>query len=303
MPSWPAVLLEIRAVGGPQDVVRRKFLAALSDLTGRNTIIYYSGWLQKPDLARQNFPGFAINDSDKHGFMSAIHKLDRSKGLDLVLHTPGGEMAATESIVDYLRAMFGTDVRVVVPQIAMSGGTMIALAFREIVMGLHSNLGPIDPQLMGLPAHGVIEEFTQAAAEIKADPTRIAIWQPIIAKYPPTFVGECQKAIAWANDLVKKWLLTGMFASKRNRAALADKVVSELADHATTKSHARHISADYAKGLGLKVAPLEDDADLQDAVLSLHHACVQTLQETGAVKIIENQHGTAYIQVVRQAGQ
>lgn len=104
MPSWSDILLELRATGSAHDVVRRKYLAALTELTGRNTIIYYSGWLQKTELSRQRFSGFEVNDSDKNGLMSALHKLDRSKGLDLILHTPGGESAATESefIVDNL---------------------------------------------------------------------------------------------------------------------------------------------------------------------------------------------------------
>ena len=46
------------------------------------------------------------------------------RGLDLILHTPGGDMAATESLVDYLRAMFGTDICAFVPQLAMSAGTI-----------------------------------------------------------------------------------------------------------------------------------------------------------------------------------
>lgn len=51
---------------------------------------------------RPNNPGNAINDKDKAAFMLNVHGLDRSKGLDLILHTPGGDLAATESIVDYL---------------------------------------------------------------------------------------------------------------------------------------------------------------------------------------------------------
>lgn len=51
--------------------------------------------------------------------MATIHTLDRSKGLDLILHTPGGDIAATESIVHYIRQMFGLDVRAIIPQIAM----------------------------------------------------------------------------------------------------------------------------------------------------------------------------------------
>jgi ClpP class serine protease len=72
--------------------------------TNRNVITYYSGWLQQTD-ARLS-PILSINDNDKNAFMTTIHGLNRDKGLDLVLHTPGGDGAATESLVDYLRKMF-----------------------------------------------------------------------------------------------------------------------------------------------------------------------------------------------------
>ena len=52
--------------------------------------------------------------------MMAVHKLDRTKGLDLILHTQGGSISATQSIVNYLHKMFGKntatpDIRAVVP--------------------------------------------------------------------------------------------------------------------------------------------------------------------------------------------
>jgi hypothetical protein len=300
MPSWDKVQNEIRAAGSVHDVIRRRHLKDLSDHTGRNTIVYYSGWLEKEFLLAQGLRGHEVNDSDKNGFMAVIHQLDRSKGLDLLLHTPGGDVAATESLVDYLRSMF-TDIRAIVPQIAMSAGTMIALSCREVVMGKHSSLGPIDPQFNGLPAHGVIEEFNRARLEIQQSPAAIPLWQPIIAKYPPTFVGECAKAISWANEMVERWLVTGMFAQEEDPAGAAARVLAELSDHALTLSHSRHISMEKAQELGIKVAPLEDDQDLQDKVLTVHHACIQTLGETAAFKIIENQEGIGFItQVMAQ---
>ncbi|HEY5640989.1 MAG TPA: ATP-dependent Clp protease proteolytic subunit [Dehalococcoidia bacterium] len=299
MPSWNEVLAEIKAAGSTHDLIRRKYLLELSEVTGRNVIVYYSGWLQKPHLAQQRLPGFELNDDDKNGFMAAVKNLDRDKGVDLILHTPGGEFAATESIVDYLRAMFGSDIRAVVPQLAMSAGTMIACAAKSILMGKHSSLGPVDPQVGGLPAHGIIEEFKRAANEIQTNQLRIPLWQPIIAKYTPTLVGECEKAIDWANEMVKEWLATGMFAGQADAKAKAEKVVAELGDHALTKSHARHISADRAKEVGLVVEDLESEEKLQDAVLTVHHACIQTLTATDAQKIIENQIGTAYIKQLK----
>jgi ClpP class serine protease len=126
------------------DIIRRNYLKKLYDHTGRNIIAYYSGFLSKPGIAQLD-----INDEDKNGFMMAVHKLDRTKGLDLILHTPGGEFAATQSIIHYFHKMFKNDIRAIVPQISMSAGTMIACSCRRILMTEHSNLGPIDPQLRG----------------------------------------------------------------------------------------------------------------------------------------------------------
>ena len=234
--------------------------------------------------------------------MTVVHKLDRTKGLDLILHTPGGETAATESLVDYLRAMFNTDIRAFVPQLALSAGTMIACSCKVIFMGKQSSLGPIDPHFHGTPAHGVVEEFIRAREEIKEDPSKIPIWQPILAKYSPAFIGECEKAIQWSNEMVTEWLQTGMFKNlnQESRKARIKKIVDNLTDHALSKSRARHLSFDRCKEIGLKVQRLEDDQNLQDAVLSVHHACIHTLGATPAFKIIENHEGRAFIQIAKQ---
>lgn len=292
MPSWSDLLEEVQAVGSTHDLIRRRYLDELASHTGRNVIVYYSGWLQKPDAPPHVVQ---VNDDDKNGFMATIHQLDRSKGLDLILHTPGGETAATESLVDYIRSMFGTDVRAIVPQLSLSAGTMVALSCREVVMGKHSSLGPIDPQLGGVPAHGIVEEFQRAVREITANQMMIPVWQPIIAKYHPTLVGECEKAIQWSADMVREWLETGMFEGDPDALDKANHVVDELGDHALTRSHARHIAMKKALEIGIKVTSLEDDQTLQDLVLSVHHACVHTLSATPAVKLIENQKGVAYI--------
>ena len=279
-------------------MIRRHYLAELSARTGRNTIIYYSAWLQKPQVYDQQPEPFAVNDSDMNGFMATIHGMDKSQGLDLMLHTPGGDLAATESLVSYLRAMFGTDIRAIVPQLAMSAGTMIACACKEIVMGLHSSLGPIDPQLGGLPAHGIVEEFKKAAEEIKADAAKIPVWQPIIAKYTPTLIGEAQNAIKLAEDVVRDWLMAGMFAGTSNPGpkARANRVLKDLASHTKTLTHARHIGWHEADAIGLDVKELEADDALQDAILTVHHLCIQTLADTATMKLIENQNAVTWAQ-------
>jgi ClpP class serine protease len=294
MPNWNQILDELKSAGSTYDIIRRKYLMKLHEITGRNVIVYYSGWLQK-----QGIFGFGINDNDKNGFMATIHGLDRSKGLDLILHTPGGESAATESLVDYLRKMFGTNIRAIVPQLALSAGTMIACACNTILMGKQSSLGPIDPQISGVPAHGIIEEFKQAYEECMADQIKIPLWQPIIAKYTPTLIGEAQKAISWSEEMVKEWLVTGMLKETDEQEKVAERIIKELGDHALTKSHARHLSASKCKEIGLKIEMLEESQELQDAVLTVHHACIHTLSSTPAFKIIENHNGTAFIQTAQ----
>lgn len=294
MPNWNQVLNQVNAAGSAYDVIRRQYLAQLEAKTGRNVIAYYSGWLQKRDVK-----GVEINDEDKNGLMTVIHELDRTRGLDLILHTPGGETAATESLVHYLRSMFGTNMRAIVPQLAMSAGTMIACACNEIIMGKPSSLGPIDPHFGGIPAHGVLEEFDRAVFEVKNDPGSIPIWQAIVAKYSPSFLGECQKAIAWSNEMTAEWLQSGMFAGESGAREKSVRVVTELSDHALTKSHSRHLPIERCREIGLKVGALEDDQELQECVLSVHHACMLTLTATGAFKIIENHKGVAFIKMAK----
>ncbi|MDH3998715.1 MAG: S49 family peptidase [Desulfuromonadales bacterium] len=294
MPSWNQVLEEIKSSNriDALDDVRRKYLKKLSQTTGRNTIAYYSGWLQKPGVGNAN-----ITDDDKNGLMAAIHKLDRERGLDLILHTPGGDTAATESIVNYLRKMFGTNMRAIVPQIAMSAGTMIACACDVIIMGKQSNIGPIDPQFGGIPAQGVIAEFKKALEEVKKDPATTPIWQVVVGKYHPTFIEECSNAIDMSASMVKKWLCEAMFKEDENGDGKSQRIVNYLMSHQDTKTHARHIHIDEARDIGLLIRSLEDDFDddFQDTVLTIHHAYMHTFGNTSSIKIVENQLGNAIV--------
>lgn len=304
MPNWGEVLKEItkeRQHGQVQaakalDSVRHGYLLALHKKTQRNVITYYSGFLSKPGIFQQD-----INDEDKNGFMMAVHGLDKKKGLDLVLHTPGGGIAATESIVNYLHKMFSKDIRAIVPQIAMSAGTMIACSCKKILMGEHSNLGPIDPQLNGIPAKGVTDEFKRIYKEIKKDPTKIRIWEPILRQYRPAFLAQCEHSIKWSNQFVEDHLATVMFAGDANARRKAKKVTKALLDYKTNKTHGRHFHLEDCRKMGLEIDRIEDDQELQDLVLTVHHCYMHVLMNTPAFKIIENHRGTAFVKQIAAA--
>lgn len=281
------------------DILRKRYLAKASQFTGRNTIAYYSGFLQKDQSDM-----VSITDIDKILFMQCIHGMDKSKGLDLILHTPGGSVAATESLVDYLKNIFGTDIRVIIPQIAMSAGTMIALASKEIIMGKQSNIGPIDPQFGGVSAQGVLDEFNRAVKEVTENPESAALWQVIIAKYHPTFLGDCQNAIEWSKEMVTNWLQSNMFSDQENPEEQAKNVVDKLSDHKLTHTHDKHVSISEAKEYGLKIIDLENMdfnkqvegcKDFQDCILSIHHCYMATFFTTDAAKIVENDKGAGLV--------
>lgn len=295
MPSWDNVSKEIDELtsqaNASLDIVRRKYLKKFAKTTGRNLIAYYSGWLNNPGIS-----GTEINDLDKNGFMNAIHNMDRNNGLDLFLHTPGGNSAATESLVDYLHRMFGKDIRAFVPQISMSAGTMIACACKSIVMGKQSNLGPIDPQINGIPAKGVIDEFDRAIKAVKDDPGSTPIWQRIIGKYHPSFLGECSRAISWSETMVKRWLTYNMFSEDENPDQKAANVINKFTSHEETFNHAQHINIDDCFDSGLQIEKLEEmKDDLQDQTLTVHHTYIHTFMRSNAVKIIESHKGKAMI--------
>jgi ATP-dependent protease ClpP protease subunit len=295
MPNWKEVLEEIqvevkKGVPNALDIVRRKYILEIYKRTGRSVIAYYSGWLQ-----RGNAIDVIVNDKDKNAFMVNIHKLDRTKGLDLILHTPGGDLAATESIVDYLNQMFGKDIRAIIPQISMSAGTMMALSCKEIVMGKQSNMGPIDPQMGGVACQAVLDEFEKAKDDIRRNPQAAPLWQVIISKYHPTFLGECQNSIEWSEKLAFDWLKRNMCNGDESRTK---KILKEFSDHKTNKSHARHISKEKCKEIGVSIVDMEIDNELQDLILTVHHSFMHTFAHSTATKIVENHLGIAYVESI-----
>ena len=167
----------------------------------------------------------------------------------------------------------------------------------KIHMGKQSNIGPIDPQFGGIAAAAVLDEFHRIFLEIKKDPDKIAIWQFILQKYHPTFILQCENSIAWSKEIITEWLKTGMFADE-DEIKKKDKIkniVDKLSDHKKTKSHGRHISNTEAKKIGLIIENLENDDDLQDLILTVHHAFMHTFENVPCLKIIENHNGVAKI--------
>ena len=304
MPGWSEILKELATTAkeGPHrdfDTVRRKYLVKLHRHTGRNVILYASGWLQ-----RDNAPPsmISINDEDMQAFMEVCYKLE-GESLDLILHSPGGSPEAAEAIVSYLRSRF-SDIRVIVPQLAMSAATMIACAADQIVLGEHSSLGPTDPQILiptslgirAVPAQAVLDQFDQAQQEC-ADPAKLAAWLPMLEQYGPALLVQCESALAMTRELVKTWLESYMFKNSDTGPDKAEDISGWLAGHENFKSHNRHIPRTEAEDRKLAISRLETDQQFQNLVLSVFHSTSHTFTGTDAVKIVENHDGRAFIKI------
>jgi hypothetical protein len=236
--------------------------------------------------------------------MEVVHGL-KGEDVDLILHSPGGSAESSEALVSYLRSKF-KNVRVIVPQAAMSAATMIACSANSIMMGKHSFLGPIDPQMILhtqvgtqlIPAQAILDQFELAKSECE-DVKKLGSWMPMLGQYGPALLIQCKDALDLSKKLVLEWLQKYMFSGKENAESIANDIASKLADHAFFKSHGRHINRDQAKNMGLIIEDLETDQELQDLVLSIFHSTTHTFDGTPAIKIIENHNGKAFIKQLR----
>jgi Serine dehydrogenase proteinase len=297
MPGWGEILLELQQTvtpaGGPDlDKVRRKYLGRLKAQTGRETIIYYTDWLGGAGA------GTSIALEDMTGMMEVCRGL-KGPDLDLLLHSPGGSAEATAALVRYLRQKF-THIRVFVPLAAMSAATMWAMAADEIVMGKHSQLGPIDPQLqlrgISSPARGILDQFKTAKDEVARDARLLGAWAPILQQYGPSLLDDCVKAERLSRGLVASWLAKYMFKGEKDASVRARRIARYFGAYRIHQSHAMGIDRDVAREKGLKIEDLEKNQDLQDAVLSVHHSCMHTFNGP-CIKLIENHLGRAYVKI------
>lgn len=325
MATWGEVLRQVHesaALRGPLgpdlDGIRHGYAKALADLTGRAVIVYASGWLTKGGVGGT---ALSVEGDDVHALMECCHGVSE-KELDLILHSPGGSPEAAEQMVNYLRTQFGY-IRAFIPLQAKSAATMIALGCDEIVLGQHSELGPIDPQiLVPVPegqrfgaAHAILRDFERAKVEIGADVKNVAAWTPILRSYAGGMLEHCTQVIALSQDVVAGWLEKYMLSHKDAAIPRSRRTqrAGEIAKHFGSeesfdrhRTHGRPIRIEALEQIeGLRVRRLEADNELQDAVLSIYHALDVTFGGP-AIKIVENHLGHRKVRaiqpIVLQAG-
>ena len=173
-----------------------------------------------------------IDIEDSEAVLRAIRMTPDERPIDLILHTPGGLVLASEQIAYALRD-HPAKVTVLVPHYAMSGGTLVALAADEILMDAAAVLGPVDPQLGDLPAASIVRVAGKKPIERVEDRTLI-------------MADIAEKAVRHMKEVVRS------LVSNRLEPKEADSLAEELAGGHYT--HDDPITVDEARALGLPVA-------------------------------------------------
>jgi ClpP class serine protease len=303
MPSWAELVEQFaqqQAAGTSTDWLNAQILASLRGVSAasgnRCVVLYASAFLQKGAAVPANY--VSVSSEDINGLMATLHGLDCSRGLTLILHTPGGEIAGAENIVSYLHSKFA-DIETIIPTYAMSAGTMMALGSNRIVMGRQSQLGPIDAQIFTgarmVSAGAVLSQFAEARADILVDGRRAAIWAPILQSMGPALQQEAKYALEFGQGMVKKWLESHMFKGRPDAKNHAEKVAEYFNTTDNHKQHDRRIDRDEARGQGLDIQDLEGNQAFQDVVLTLYHLITMLFETSTTTKIWINQNGRAWI--------
>jgi len=211
------------------DAMRRRWIGAVERKRNSRVVLMVH---RQETMSLLGFPIVRYIDmDDSEDILRAIQMTDPKMPLDLVLHTPGGLVLASLQIARAIHHYPGK-VTVFVPHMAMSGGTLIALAADEIVLSPHAVLGPVDPQLGEYPAASLIQAVERKPVARVDDKTLI-------------LADQARKAMTQLHANVKE-LLTDKLGPEK-----AEELAGRLAGGEWTHDHP--ITAEEAKAMGLPV--------------------------------------------------
>lgn len=177
-----------------------------------------------------------INIEDSEQILRAIRLTPSEAPIDLILHTPGGLVLATEQIARAL-IRHPSKVTVFVPHYAMSGGTMLAMAADEIVMDENAVLGPVDPQLGNVAAASILRVLEEKPIDKIDDQTLVT-------------ADVAKKAIAQVQSFVRA-LLEDSIPRQKVSPDKIDTIIQRLTTGQVT--HDYPITVEEAQQMGLPV--------------------------------------------------
>jgi hypothetical protein len=234
--------------------IRQLLIGDIEKLSCRETVVYFS------ELSE------GISHVDADDISEVLDGLG-TRDIDLIIQTPGGEVDAVEKLVTVLQARLDS-YRVIVPSWAKSGGTVIAMSSEKILLGVNSELGPIDPQMF-LPDIGVVP------CELVARDGSIP---QIVRDIAASSVERMRK-------LARKILKDGMLSTFDD--GRLDVVIERISSANSYNSHGAVIDYSEARDIGLSVEWMDPDSAFWRKVWLLYCCYDYDLKTRGIAKITE----------------
>ncbi len=258
-------------------------------------------------------PAGAITNQDSEileNILRSVELKDNDNKLDLLLHTPGGSPEAAADIIRVCRS-YSKKFRVIVPNAAMSAGTLIAMGSDEIIMSDTSNLGPIDPQMIFVQAKNIVimrpaKSFIDAYLDL-INNARHAIVnkQPsapflhLLDRQDPSWIIECVRARKATENLAKEQLKVNMLKDKSEKEI--DEVVKRFFEVGDKNTHGRSISQDEAMSFGLNIKKEDKYGEFWNMIWEIYVRIENYTRNKGLAKYLLSRNGGIDVQV-RQIG-
>lgn len=207
---------------------------------------------------------------------------DKRDDLLVILETDGGSIETTERIANVLRHHYNGEVSFLIPNSAMSAGTILVMSGDRILMDYFSTLGPIDPQIQNdngelVPGMGYLVKYDELIAKSNKGKLSAAELAILLNKFDPAQLHWLEQARDHGVDLLKQWLVEYKFknwdvteTSKKTVTAdmkkkRAEEIAKKLNDTKKWRSHGRGISLDVVvNDLNLKVEDYGTDPNLAE---------------------------------------
>jgi hypothetical protein len=184
------------------------------------------------------------------------------------------------------------EVNFLIPHSAYSAATMLALSGNHIILHPSATLGPIDPQINGIPARSIKRGFENAKKKIaKEGPETLPAYIPLIEKYSLDLLELCEDSEKLAKELVSTWLKKYMFKNEVVGRKIG-KIVRYLSDYDKHLMHSRPLSSKKLAEFGLKIEFA--DETLQDLLWEAYVLLNGFFNISPFVKLYENAHGVSW---------
>jgi len=161
----------------------------------------------------------------------------------------------------------------------------------EILMDSMATLGPIDPQINGVPAHSILKAFEKLEERLKNEgPKALTAYMPLIMKYDLHIFEICKNAQDLSKELAINWLSNYMLKCSKDDERI-NKIVNFFTDTELHKSHGRSIDRETANAKDLNVKKVEEIEGFADLVRGLYNQYEMWFDKTNFYKMYENARG------------